>query len=135
MSLATCKYADVQEYSVFFDIAFPITVNMLIHNSPPMEFGWRFSGRFYLTKISFTAMNQLYLASDFTISCLTARRCSIVVSGNRQILPKKFNACFYRYGTTENIYCMVSCVNDNKNIILVKLLPFHISGLVIHTSA
>ena len=30
--------------------------------------------------------------NDFTLSCLTARRGSIVVSGNRQIFPKKFNA-------------------------------------------
>ena len=35
---------------------------------------------------SVTAVN------DFTLSCLTARRGSIVVSGNRQIFPKKFNA-------------------------------------------
>ena len=53
----------------------------------------RGSGSLYLRKISFTAINQLWLVNDFTLSCLTASRCSIVVSGRRHMFPKKVNVC------------------------------------------
>ena len=44
MSFTTCKYTGVEvsqarvQYSTCFNITFPMSVNMLVHNFPPMEF-------------------------------------------------------------------------------------------------
>ena len=79
MSFTTCKFTDVEvfqarvQYSTCFNITFPMTVNLLVHNLSPMEFFFcvcvwggggssnrsRGSGSLYLRKISFTAINQL----------------------------------------------------------------------------
>ena len=43
MSFTTCKFTDVEvsqarvQYSTCFNITFPMTVNMLVHNLPPIE--------------------------------------------------------------------------------------------------
>ena len=44
MSFTTCKFTDVEvsqareQYSTCFNITFPMTVNMLVHNLSPMGF-------------------------------------------------------------------------------------------------